>query len=93
MPYAIPSTRRWNAPPCSPLWGTTLYTLEEATNCVLAQLYRGFLLPHIPISRRKRERNEEIRNRYAAGENVPELARLYSISEQRIHQILRGKRT
>jgi Mor family transcriptional regulator len=78
--------------PCIPLWGTTLYTLEQATNRVLQQLYRGFSLSKAPVSRRRNERNAEIRARYVAGMSVPELAQQYGISEQRIHQILRGKR-
>ncbi|MCZ7554589.1 MAG: hypothetical protein M5U05_18760 [Anaerolineales bacterium] len=44
------------------------------------------------MSSLKRERNVEIRARYAAGMSVPELARLFGISEQRVHQIVRGKR-
>lgn len=42
-----------------PLWGTTLYTIEQATSRVLTQLYRGFSLPQAPISSLKRKRNAE----------------------------------
>jgi Mor family transcriptional regulator len=55
-------------------------------------MYRGFSLPQAPVSNLKRERNAEIRDRYAAGMSVPELARRFGISEQRVHQILRGRR-
>jgi hypothetical protein len=37
-------------------------------------------------------RNEEIRARYAAGETIDYLARLFDISEQRVSQIIRGQR-
>jgi Mor family transcriptional regulator len=40
----------------------------------------------------KRARNEEIRARYAAGETVVYLARRFDISEQRVSQIVQGKR-
>ncbi|MEW6578935.1 MAG: sigma factor-like helix-turn-helix DNA-binding protein [Chloroflexota bacterium] len=82
----------WNPWVCRPLWGTTLYTIEQATSRVLQQMYRGFSLPQAPVSNLKRERNAEIRDRYAAGMSVPELARRFGISEQRVHQILRGRR-
>ncbi len=40
----------------------------------------------------KYSRNEEIRARYAAGETIGYLAQLFDISEQRISQIVQGKR-
>ncbi len=52
----------------------------------------------IPVSPRtdhtptKYPRNVEIRARYAAGETVDYLARLFDISEQRVSQIIRGQR-
>lgn len=82
--------RAFSAP--TALWGTTLYTLEQATNRVLTHLYRGFSLPQAPVSSLKRERNAAIRAQYAAGTSVPDLARRYGISEQRVHQMLRGRR-
>jgi Mor family transcriptional regulator len=39
------------------------------------------------------ERNEEIRARYEAGEIRASLARAYGISEQRVNQIIRGRRS
>ena len=38
------------------------------------------------------DRNQEIRRRYAEGESVPSLALAFGISQQRVHQILQGKR-
>ncbi len=40
----------------------------------------------------KYSRNEEIRARYAAGEAIGHLAQLFDISEQRISQIIQGRR-
>jgi Mor family transcriptional regulator len=40
----------------------------------------------------KAERNDEIRTRYEQGETMGELAVGYGISEQRVWQILRGRR-
>jgi Mor family transcriptional regulator len=39
------------------------------------------------------ERNEEIRARYAAGETRASLAQIFGISEQRVNQIIRGRRS
>ena len=39
------------------------------------------------------ERNEEIRARYKAGETGPGLAQTFGISEQRVNQIIRGRRS
>jgi Mor family transcriptional regulator len=38
------------------------------------------------------ERNEEIRARYEAGETGASLAQTFGISEQRVNQIVRGRR-
>lgn len=40
----------------------------------------------------KVERNAEIRARYEAGESVGELAAVFGISEQRVSQIIHGRR-
>jgi Mor family transcriptional regulator len=40
----------------------------------------------------KTERNAEIRVRYEQGETVGELAAAYEISEQRVSQIIHGRR-
>ena len=39
----------------------------------------------------KQYRNQELRERYAAGETLAELAEDYGISEQRIHEIVRTR--
>ncbi|NLF01776.1 MAG: hypothetical protein GX601_12445 [Anaerolineales bacterium] len=40
----------------------------------------------------KAERNAEIRARYEAGASVSELAAVFGISEQRVSQIIYGRR-
>jgi Mor family transcriptional regulator len=52
-------------------------------------------LPTLPLTNHtptKHWRNEDIRTRYAKGETIGYLARLFDISEQRVSQILRGQR-
>jgi Mor family transcriptional regulator len=39
------------------------------------------------------ERNEELRARYEAGETGASIARAFGISEQRVNQIIRGRRS
>jgi hypothetical protein len=39
------------------------------------------------------ERNEEMRARYEAGETGASLAQAFGISEQRVNQIIRGRRS
>jgi Mor family transcriptional regulator len=39
------------------------------------------------------ERNEEIRARYVAGETGASIAQMFGISEQRVNQIIRGRRS
>jgi Mor family transcriptional regulator len=39
------------------------------------------------------ERNAEIRARYEAGETGASIAQTFSISEQRVNQIIRGQRS
>ena len=78
-----------------PVWGTSVHSLERATQALLRLLYTGQLAPDVPQSNKtpeKVKRNAEIKRRYAEGESVPDLAREFGISEQRVHQILRGRR-
>lgn len=78
----------------TPVWGNSVHTLEGATQRILKLLYGDETLPPTPISNKipqKTARNEAIRRRYAAGESVPELARAFRVSQQRVHQILRGR--
>jgi hypothetical protein len=49
-------------------------------------------VPHNFKDPKQISRKEELHQRYAAGESVPSLAQAYGISEQRVHQILQGKR-
>jgi hypothetical protein len=79
----------------SPVWGTSIHSLEDATETILKLLYEGEVLPQSPVSNstpRKTQRNLLIRQRYADGESAPHLAKDFGISEQRIYQILHGKR-
>lgn len=80
--------------PHKPVWGNSVHSLENATARILKLLYGGETPPPTPISNKipqKAARNETIKRRYAAGESVPDLAREFGISEQRVHQILRGR--
>ncbi len=72
-----------------------LHDLAKAAQSILTLLYRGLEAPQEPISNKtakKDKRNDEIRARYAAGDTIPELAKAFSISEQRVHQIVHYKR-
>ena len=79
----------------SPVWGISVHSLEDAAQSILNLLYADAPLPKAPLTKStptKTKRNSEIKQRYTAGESVPDLARAFHISEQRIHQILRGTR-
>ena len=68
------------------------FSLAGAVGFILDLLYINSPLPSSPITRRivaKRYRNQEIRERYALGETLAEIAEDYGISEQRIHEIVR----
>ena len=73
---------------------TSVHSVDEAVERIIALLYQHlpYATPSYFKDTKPTNRNEEIRNQYAAGESVPVLAQVYRISEQRIHQILRGKR-
>jgi hypothetical protein len=71
------------------------FDIDEAAQVILRRMYKGVPTPAEPINhqtRKKLERNEEIISRHAEGEAVHDLAIFYGISEQRVHQILKGKR-
>jgi hypothetical protein len=58
-------------------------------------LYVGRSIPTFPLTDHtptKHQRNEEIRARYAKGETIGYLARLFDISEQRVSQLILGQR-
>jgi hypothetical protein len=71
----------------------TAPTLEDGTNLVpaaLAFIYNNPSLPENSLS--TKERDAIIRERYAAGVSQAELARLFGISYQRVHQIVRARK-
>lgn len=75
--------------------GSLILSLEEAVQCILSLLYKGFSLPEKPKSGktpRQSKRNNEIKAKYESGLSVPDLAKEYSISINRVYQILAGKR-
>ena len=62
---------------------------------MMVELYLGIVLPPHPVSKvtpQKHARNAEIRARHRAGESLSTLAEAFGISEQRIHQIVQGRR-
>jgi hypothetical protein len=60
--------------------------LNDAVQHVLAMLYGDFdSHPSAKV------RNEEIRQRYANGEGLSDLARAYRLSPQRVYQIVRNQ--
>jgi hypothetical protein len=64
--------------------GSFVFTLENAVSHLVNQLYRGLPFPTSPQSQatpKQVERNAEIRAKYKAGTNVPDLAREYGISK------------
>ena len=76
-------------------WGVVFTTPQRCVSYIIGRLYRGQATPQQPQSDKiasKDERNANIRSEYAAGSTLAELAERYGISEQRIHQIIHGKR-
>jgi hypothetical protein len=73
---------------------TSVHSPSEAVDRIVRLLYRE----EVPASARyfkdtiQKDRNQEIRRRYTEGESVPSLALAFGISQQRVHQILQGKR-
>jgi Mor family transcriptional regulator len=58
-------------------------------------MYIGQKLPLTPLTDHtptKLTRNQEIREQYAKGETIVGLAAAFEISEQRVSQVLRGRR-
>jgi hypothetical protein len=69
--------------------------LVDAINYGMLLMYIGQKTPNFPLTDHtpsKHERNRRIRARYAKGETVVSLAEVFGISQQRVSQILRGKR-
>ena len=62
---------------------------------MILENYAGILLPQKPVSRitpTKCERNEEIRLRHRQGETLISLADVFGLSENRVWQIVHGRR-
>jgi DNA invertase Pin-like site-specific DNA recombinase len=75
--------------------GSFIFTFEEAVASLVKRLYPGAppsSTAQSPRTRKKRNRNADIRARYAQGVSVPDLAKEYGISRNRVYQILREKR-
>jgi Mor family transcriptional regulator len=53
---------------------------------------RSFPHPVSKVTPPKHVRNAEIRARHRAGESLSALAEVFGISEQRVHQIVQGRR-
>ena len=69
--------------------------LEFAVSSILRRLYKDLPLPTAPQSDKtaaKIGRNAAIHAQYASGIPVPEIAKVFGISEQRVYQILGLKR-
>jgi hypothetical protein len=72
-----------------------LMQLACAARRMILENYAGMLLPQTPVSRitpPKCERNEEIRLRHQQGETLLNLAELFGLSENRVWQIVHGRR-
>jgi Mor family transcriptional regulator len=64
-------------------------SITEATNFLLFLVYYDHdFSPHITT----KERNEQIKKRYQAGETITALARVFCISPQRVDQIIKSKK-
>jgi len=69
--------------------------LAYAARRVIFKTYAGILLPQQPISRitpTQCERNDEIRLRHQQGETLINLAILFGLAENRVWQIVHGRR-
>lgn len=81
-----------------PLWGfwfTSVYKASYASARLVRELYTGFppSEPRNYDDQQNRSRNLRIRERYNSGQiTIPQLAKEFGISVQRVHQILHGKR-
>ncbi len=67
----------------------------EAIHYGMLLMYIGQKMPLAPLTNHtpsKLTRNKEIREQYAQGETIVGLAAAFGISEQRVSQVLRGRR-
>lgn len=68
----------------------TLYcTTEIAVTFTLVRVYYDQIPPDYNTQLLS-ERNEQIRQQYATGYSIPQLADVYNLSNARIHQIIRS---
>ncbi len=69
---------------------TAIPSLSEAVSWLLQLLYSTPSQPKVPSKNaRKAARNAEIQALYVAGWTIPQLARRFSISNARVHQLLK----
>ncbi len=67
-------------------------SMSQAVRRVLARLYKGQVESNVPVSDmipEKEQRNQEIYDRYMAGERAVDLAKEFGISVRRINRIVR----
>ena len=72
---------------CFDIWLAAFHILDMLYDSPFPTEPQNDLVPE------KAERNAEIRARYKAGESVSELAAAFGISEQRVSQIIHGRRS
>jgi DNA-binding NarL/FixJ family response regulator len=69
-----------------------LPSLNSAIQHVLELLYWNAPFPEVPLTNKHislSERNQQICERYVAGETLEEIAQGLGLSHQRVHQIIR----
>jgi len=65
--------------------------LNDVMWCIMGRLYQGSP-KHIQLTISLQRRNDEIRRRYIEGtESIPDLAKVFDLSNARVHQILHHK--
>jgi hypothetical protein len=81
MPY-----RGFKPAACFDIWLATFHIMEMLYDTLYPTE------PQNDLVAAQTERNEEIRARYEAGETGASIAQMFGISEQRVNQIIRGRR-
>jgi hypothetical protein len=79
--------RGFNPAACFDIWLATFHIMEMLYNTPFPTDPQNDLVPA------QTERNEEIRARYEAGETGASIAQVFGVSEQRVNQIIRGRRS
>ena len=74
-------------PTCFDIWLATFHIIEMLYDTPFPTEPQNDLVPA------KTERNTEIIARYEAGETGASIAQAFDISEQRVNQIIRGRRS